>query len=142
MFHWPLIEYGIISKRTLFYSVNVCLGMDHVPIEKLKKKGVIMSKYTIDKYREALVAIAEASDQANPVHLKVVAKNNARTFSNLDFSVPTFFSNFFCGFFSANFLIEIFFCSKLQIMIFLNFLLEIFFCSELQITFFEYFSDF
>lgn len=33
-----------------------------------------MSKYTIDKYREALVAIAEASDQANPVHLKVVAK--------------------------------------------------------------------
>ena len=33
-----------------------------------------MSKYAIDKYREALVAIAEASDQANPVHLKVVAQ--------------------------------------------------------------------
>ncbi len=33
-----------------------------------------MSKYTIDKYREALVAISEASDQANPVHLKVVAQ--------------------------------------------------------------------
>ena len=33
-----------------------------------------MSKYTIDKYREALVAIAEASDQANAIHLKVVAK--------------------------------------------------------------------
>ena len=33
-----------------------------------------MSKYAIDKYREALVAISEASDQANPVHLKVVAQ--------------------------------------------------------------------
>jgi len=33
-----------------------------------------MSKYTIDKYREALVAIAEASDQANAIHLKVVAQ--------------------------------------------------------------------
>ena len=33
-----------------------------------------MSKYTIDKYREALVAIAESSDQANAIHLKVVAQ--------------------------------------------------------------------
>ena len=33
-----------------------------------------MSKYTIDKYREALVAISEASDQANAIHLKVVAQ--------------------------------------------------------------------
>ena len=33
-----------------------------------------MSKCAIDKYREALVAIAEASDQSNPVHLKVVAQ--------------------------------------------------------------------
>ena len=33
-----------------------------------------MSKYTIDKYREALVAISESSDQANAIHLKVVAQ--------------------------------------------------------------------
>ena len=33
-----------------------------------------MSKYTIDKYREALVAISEASDQANAIHLKIVAQ--------------------------------------------------------------------
>jgi len=33
-----------------------------------------MSKYTIDKYREALIAIAESSDQANAIHLKVVAQ--------------------------------------------------------------------
>ena len=33
-----------------------------------------MSKYAIDKYREALTAIAEASDQANSIHLKVVAQ--------------------------------------------------------------------
>ena len=33
-----------------------------------------MSKYTIDKYREALTAIAESSDQANAIHLKVVAQ--------------------------------------------------------------------
>ena len=33
-----------------------------------------MSKYAIDKYREALVAISEASDQANAIHLKVVAQ--------------------------------------------------------------------
>jgi len=33
-----------------------------------------MSKYTIDKYREALVVISEASDQANAIHLKVVAQ--------------------------------------------------------------------
>jgi len=33
-----------------------------------------MSKYAIDKYREALTAIAESSDQANAIHLKVVAQ--------------------------------------------------------------------
>ena len=33
-----------------------------------------MSKYTINKYREALEAIAGASDQANAIHLKVVAQ--------------------------------------------------------------------
>ena len=33
-----------------------------------------MSKYAIDKYREALVAISEASDQANAIHLKIVAQ--------------------------------------------------------------------
>ena len=33
-----------------------------------------MSRNTIDKYREALVAISESSDQANAIHLKVVAQ--------------------------------------------------------------------
>ena len=39
-----------------------------------------MNKYTIMpfqlmiKYKEALTAIAESSDQANPIHLKVVAQ--------------------------------------------------------------------
>ena len=33
-----------------------------------------MNEYTIIKYKEALEAIAGASDQANPIHLKVVAQ--------------------------------------------------------------------
>ena len=33
-----------------------------------------MSTYIIDKYKEALEAIAESSDQANAIHLKVVAQ--------------------------------------------------------------------
>jgi hypothetical protein len=33
-----------------------------------------MNEYTIVKYKEALEAIAGASDQANPIHLKVVAQ--------------------------------------------------------------------
>ena len=33
-----------------------------------------MNESTIIKYKEALTAIAESSDQANPIHLKVVAQ--------------------------------------------------------------------
>ena len=33
-----------------------------------------MNEYTIVKYKEALEAIAGASDQANQIHLKVVAQ--------------------------------------------------------------------
>ena len=33
-----------------------------------------MSTYKIDKYKEALEAIAKASDQANAIHLKVVSQ--------------------------------------------------------------------